>query len=86
MKRRLLTIHFNNFWALLSRPCASPVVWRRKKSVPLAKQGQSHRHHRQLHLMAMKFALDNTWLILPRTADVRFRRCQVFSDACTRRD
>lgn len=26
-----MTIHFNNFWALLSRPCASPVAWRRKK-------------------------------------------------------
>lgn len=30
IKCRLLTDDFNNFWALLSRPCASPVVWRER--------------------------------------------------------
>lgn len=58
IKCRLLTTDFNNFWALLSRACASPVVWREGggKSVPPAKQGHSHRQNGQLHRMAIKFA------------------------------
>lgn len=60
IKCRLLTDDFNNFWALLSRPCASPVVWRERggggKSVPPVTQGHSHRQSGQLHRMAIKFA------------------------------
>lgn len=83
----LLTIHFYNFGASLSRICGSSVIGARrrkkKKSVPpaevdrlprtgcAASRDDSSRSRLEGHLRSLWRA----------RADVRLRRCQVFSDA-----
>lgn len=84
---RLISITSGRYCLAL---CASPVVRSgegKQKCVPPARRGQFSSSGRGVARMAINFCEEITpERIVPKVVDVRLCRCQVFSDARTRRD